>query len=255
MKDTPTHACRPITAPVAKKAALLLVFILVGWAGPRAVHAQVGPWVFDPGNYAIERVHNELEKELLRFYRDELDLMILAMRRLEDFNWRDPATYEEALAGFAELGGAFGYGRDDLVAALEASFPGMRPLAEEVVLDLERWAATRRALSEQEFEAVINQFRQLRAHYDQLEAAREELRRFRDALDCADPAEMLDCVVGHQGTLDLLASAGIYEVEEWRLVRQLYASDLVMTTVRGSDVLSEKARRLRLAADVLKPQE
>jgi hypothetical protein len=136
----------------------------------------------------------------------------------------------------AEAGEAFGYGREDIALLLAETFPGEFGYAED-------WYLEKRGVVEREMQTVQNYAANLRTHYESWEEAHERIEFYRDEIES---------LLGVQEAYDVLLALGVFETDEWRLVRQMMMQDLTLQAVVGSDDVNEKVQRMRTLRESLK---
>lgn len=195
--------------------------------------AQAVP-VTDVANFALELAHNAAQEAVTSRTLEKMWQYYLAMRRLEDFSWRDTALELELLRALAEVEAGFGYGQGDLLDLFQASFPGYVGYASSES-ETVSWNAARRIELERQLASARNELRILRQHADLTRRMQVVLKTYRDALTS---------VCGRQEALDLLLSLSVYETEDYQLIRQLLASELALGAVEGASRVNDKAQRI-----------
>lgn len=190
--------------------------------------------VFDPANYALEAVHNALQDDVTERALAKVAAYYVAIRRAGDLYWRGAGADLETMRALAEVGDGFGYGQSDLLAVFDASFPGLARYGSDA-------AAARRAVLERELQAAENQLRVLRAHSRAIDDARSRLGGIRSTIETG----------GLQATYDMLLASGVFEAEEYQLLRQILASDLTVTLVQGAAAANERGQQMRAIREAL----
>lgn len=193
--------------------------------------AQAVP-VTDVANFALELTHNAAQEAVTSRTLEKMWQYYLAMRRLEDFSWRDIALELELLRALAEVEAGFGYGQGDLLDLFQASFPGYVGYASSEAVS---WNEARRIELERQLATARNELRILQQHADLTGRMQAVLSAYRDALTS---------VRGRQEALDLLLSLSVYETEDYQLIRQLLASELALGAVEGASRVNDKAQRI-----------
>lgn len=214
----------------------VLACVLAGATAPASRAQSIGVPVTDVVNLAFEVAHNMDQDDLTEDVLFKVLEIYLAMRKLDDLGWRDVDGPIEAMRLAAEAGEAFGYGREDIALLLAETFPGEFGYAED-------WYIEKRGVVEREMQTVQNYAANLRTHYESWEEAHERIEFYRDEIES---------LLGVQEAYDVLLALGVFETDEWRLVRQMMMQDLTLQAVVGSDDVNEKVQRMRTLRDSLK---
>ena len=192
------------------------------------VRAQALP-VTDVPNLTLEVVHNLNQDGLTADVVFKVLQIYITMRRLDDLAWRDVNAPLDAMRTAAQASDALGYGRSDLAALFAETFPGTAGYADSWYLE-KRDVVRRLAHTGQNYAA------NLQRHHALWKAAQTELNRYR-----AD----LEAMLGPQEAYDVLLTLGVFEADEWRLMRQLMMQELTLHAALESDAVNEEIQRAR----------
>jgi hypothetical protein len=190
------------------------------------VRAQALP-VTDVPNLTLEVVHNLDQDGLTRDVVFKVLQIYISMRRLDDFSWRDVNAPLDAMRAAAQAGDALGYGRSDLADLFAETFPGTAGPAGP-------WYLEKRDVVERLSQTGQNYAANLQQHYALWKAAQAQLTRYR---------EDLEAMLGPQEAYDVLLALGVFEADEWRLLRQLMMQELTLHAALGSEAVNEEIQR------------
>ena len=197
-----------------------LICLLFCLGGPPA-RAQVGVPVTDVANLALEVAHNLEQDALTEDVVFKVAQIYIAMRRLDNLRWRDITVPLEIMRASAD--GALGYGRDDLGEVFQSTFPGTPGSAGP-------WYLEKRGVVERLEETSLAYAENLPRQYEIWEAAATQVETYR---------RDLERILGPQEAYDILLALGVFEVDEWRLMRQLALQELALHTTLGSERVNE----------------
>lgn len=227
---TPKRKAREATRRAT--AALLLALLVLA---PGRANAQWGLPVTDVPNLTLESMQLLWQERIKDDAADKLIELYNQHRRLGNLNWRDAQAYLLLMRAAAEDGNAFGYGDPDIGVLLAQHFPGTTGYATDLIEGKRRQVA-------RHMQTARNQVTTLQMQYEMVRRSRDRMRDY-----IAD----LSSIVGEQQAFDLILAMSVLEAEEFTLIRQLLAQDLLMTSVTASDVIGDKALQVHtLAASI-----
>jgi len=206
----------------------MVALALVVISGTHPVRAQALP-VTDVPNLTLEVVHNLDQDGLTRDVVFKVLQIYISMRRLDDLAWRDVNAPLDAMRTAAQAGDALGYGRSDLADLFAETFPGTAGYAGP-------WYLEKRDVVERLTQTGQNYAANLQRHYALWKTAQAQLNRYR---------EDLEAMLGPQEAYDVLLALGVFEADEWRLLRQLMMQELTLHAALGSDAVNEEIQRTR----------
>lgn len=193
-----------------------------------SVRAQAVP-VTDVPNLVLEAVHNLEQDDLTEDVVFKVLQIYVTMRRLDDRSWRDVGAPLDAMRTAAQASNALGYGREDLAAMFAETFPGTAGYAGP-------WYRAKRDVVAQLAQTGQAYASNLNRQYDLWTAAHAQLNRYRSDLEA---------MLGPQEAYDVLLALGVFEVDEWRLMRQLMMQDLTLHAALGSEAINDDLQRAR----------
>jgi len=205
-----------------------MLCVLGSLAGSPAT-AQVGVPVTDPANLALEVMHNIQQGALTDDVVFKVLQIYTTLRRLDDHRWQDIDGALEAMRRSAAADGGLGYGEEGLAAVFEEVFPGTAGYAGPWYLEKQDVVDRLRSTAQNYGANLHRQSDLWRAAY------RDALRHRRD----------LEDILGQQEAYDILLSLGVFEVNEWRLMRQLMIQDLTLQAAQESETVNEHAQKSR----------
>jgi len=205
------------------------VLSVIGFLAVPPAFAQIGVPVTDAANVVLEVTHNIQQDGLTDDVVFKVLQIYTTLRRLDHHPWREIDDRLELMREAAGAGGAIGYGEEALETVFGEAFPGTAGYAGPWYLE-RRDVVGRLRTTAQTYSA------NLQRQYELWKEARVELTRHR---------RDLENLLGQQEAYDILLSLGVFEVDEWRLVRHLMIQELTLQAVSGSEAVNEDAQRNR----------
>jgi P-type conjugative transfer protein TrbJ len=172
-------------------------------AVPHAAHAQLfGGVVFDPTNFARNVLHYERRLEQMAMQRQQLEQQLVAMKKLQNPNWRGIQALLGQMEGLMQQGQALAFTIQAIDAEFQQTFPGAQVFkdypVEETTQAMRTLSTIRGALDAAEIAA-----RNFPVGLERLEAMKQQLGTIR----------------GHEEALELNSTIGVYSAEELTLLR------------------------------------
>jgi hypothetical protein len=208
---------------------MVCALCLLGFLTAPPASAQVGVPVTDVANVALEVTHNIQQDALTEDVVFKVLQIYATLRRLDHHPWRDINGDLDEMRSAAGGGAALGYGEETLEAVLEDVFPGTVGYTEPWYLE-KRDVVDRLRTTAQRYSA------NLQRQYELWKGAHGVLDRHR---------RDLEDLIGQQEAYDVLLSMGVFEVDEWRLMRHLMVQELTLQAILESETVNENAQRSR----------
>jgi P-type conjugative transfer protein TrbJ len=161
-----------------------------------------GGIVFDPTNFARNVLHYERRLEEIGLQQQQLEQQLLAMRKLQNPNWRGIQAVLAEMEGLMEHGQALAFTLQAIAAEFQITFPGdqvYRDYPIEQTTQAMRTLATIRGVLDRAQHAA----RDLPLGLARLEGMKRQLAT----------------IQGHEEALELNGTIGVYSAEELTLLR------------------------------------
>lgn len=159
--------------------------------------------VFDPTNFARNVLHYERRLEQMALQQRQLEQQLLAMRKLQNPNWRGIQAVLAEMEGLMEQSQALAFTLRTIEAEFDATFPGAQVFqdypVEETTQAMRTLATLRGVLGAEERAA-----RDVPVGLARIEAMKGQLAG----------------IQGHEEALEFNGTVGVYSAEELTLLRQ-----------------------------------
>ena len=192
--------------------------------------------VFDPTNFARNVLHYERRIEQIGMQQQQLEQQLLAMRKLQNPNWRGIQAVLGEMEGLMEQGQALAFTLQAIAAEFQLTFPGdqvYRDYPIEQTTQAMRTLATIRGVLDRAQHAA----RDLPVGLARLEGMKRQL----------------GTIQGHEEALELNGTIGVYSAEELTLLRhaleaQTNAEAVYFANRVNAEAQAEATVRANLAA-------
>lgn len=182
--------------------------------------------VFDPSNFARNILHYARRIEQMNLQRQQLQQQLVAMRKLQNPNWRQIGSVLTQMDALMQQGQSLSYGLRAIDTEFQKTFPGAK--------------AFRNYPAEEQSQS----FRTLATMRGALNAAHRAAQEFPLSVARLDAMKrQLNTVQGHEQALELTSTIDMYSAEELTMLRQAISGLTNVQAVYYADQVNGEAQR------------